>query len=506
MYSNISIRRGVLRLTPLAVSTAALFASGHASAQALPDGSGIGLEALKSQWRLGEAAHAVRAPSSRHAPSQIASTVSSCGDDPSDFGTLRHAVLTANTGGTVDLTGLACSKITLTQGAIAVGLADLTIQGPGMNALTIDGNGTDRVFLHTGTGTLTLNDVTITHGTMSADKAYGGCIYSVANVSLTGTTVTGCNAMGQTIAAGGGIVTKGTLAMDMSVLSNNLADTAVGMTMQVGAAAGGALAASSTNVSFILDSVISGNVVHTTAGHAEGGGIVAGSMWLKYSTVTNNAANGPGTATDYSAGGGLVSSSLLMKGSTVDNNIADAAGGAFLSQNGSGTASIALSTISTNKARLAVGGVWAHSPLTLTSTTFAFNLGGTLGGAGLTVDSSVPLTLQNTIVADNSPSDIDGSSAITGDHNIVKITGMNAPMLPVGTLGTDPQLAPLARNGGTTRTHLLTLGSPAIEAGVSAAKFDQRGSFYPRKVGAKPDIGAVEFDPDHIFGDGFDAP
>jgi len=57
--------------------------------------------------------------------------VSSCADDDG-FDTLRHAVLIANPGDTVDLSALACSKITLQAGAIAVGAADLTIVGPGL--------------------------------------------------------------------------------------------------------------------------------------------------------------------------------------------------------------------------------------------------------------------------------------------------------------------------------------------------------------------------------------
>src|SRR5512144_1987242 len=86
--------------------------------------------------------------------------VTSCGDDPADFTTLRHAVLTANPGDTVELSGLQCSKITLTNGAIAVTVDDLKIHGPGAAALAIDGNGAARVFKHTGIGTLILSDLT----------------------------------------------------------------------------------------------------------------------------------------------------------------------------------------------------------------------------------------------------------------------------------------------------------------------------------------------------------
>jgi hypothetical protein len=48
-------------------------------------------------------------------------------------------------------------------------------------------------------------------------------------------------------------------------------------------------------------------------------------------------------------------------------------------------------------------------------------------------------------------------------------------------------------------------GSPAIDNGKGSpgVSFDQRGRGFPRLVGIKPDIGAVEFDPDRIFGNGF---
>ena len=68
-------------------------------------------------------------------------------------------------------------------------------------------------------------------------------------------------------------------------------------------------------------------------------------------------------------------------------------------------------------------------------------------------------------------------------------------------------LGPLASNGGTTRTHMVLSGSPAIDAGNNAANvsFDQRGSGYPRVIGSSADIGAYELDTnDVIFVNGFD--
>src|SRR5689334_11942081 len=71
--------------------------------------------------------------------------VTSC-DDGGGFDTLRHAVLIADPGGTIDMSGLQCSTITLVSGAIAVSVPDLTIKGPGQAALTVDAHGASRVF------------------------------------------------------------------------------------------------------------------------------------------------------------------------------------------------------------------------------------------------------------------------------------------------------------------------------------------------------------------------
>jgi len=77
---------------------------------------------------------------------------------------------------------------------------------------------------------------------------------------------------------------------------------------------------------------------------------------------------------------------------------------------------------------------------------------------------------------------------------------------PPDTLTGDPQLAPLANNGGPTQTHALMIGSPAIDAGANPFFFtnDQRGTGFARVVGTQADIGAFEAPADEIFANGFD--
>jgi hypothetical protein len=75
---------------------------------------------------------------------------------------------------------------------------------------------------------------------------------------------------------------------------------------------------------------------------------------------------------------------------------------------------------------------------------------------------------------------------------------------PPGTLTANPQLRPLANNGGPTLTHAPKTNSPAIGHGNNLAgqPYDQRGPGFPRVLGGAPDIGAVESD--GIFADGFE--
>lgn len=68
----------------------------------------------------------------------------------------------------------------------------------------------------------------------------------------------------------------------------------------------------------------------------------------------------------------------------------------------------------------------------------------------------------------------------------------------------DPQLGPLAWNGGSTRTRLPATTSPAIDAGDNGhcPAFDQRGIARPQRGGC--DIGAVEVLAEIIFANGFE--
>ncbi len=71
-----------------------------------------------------------------------------------------------------------------------------------------------------------------------------------------------------------------------------------------------------------------------------------------------------------------------------------------------------------------------------------------------------------------------------------------APTSETNNITGDPQLGPLADNGGPTLTHALVKGSIAVDAGSNplSLAYDQRGVGYPREDSiGKPDIGAYEY-------------
>ena len=77
-----------------------------------------------------------------------------------------------------------------------------------------------------------------------------------------------------------------------------------------------------------------------------------------------------------------------------------------------------------------------------------------------------------------------GTIAVQGAGNLTSVGAIPGP---------DPMLGLLAYNGGTTRTHALLPGSPAINAGSNPLGLptDQRGSGFLRSIGAT-DMGAYE--------------
>lgn len=470
---------GIAALSSLPVDTAA--AAGHRfrdvtsrthvmrPGSALHRAAGSHHAALLAQLHTRYGSAHAAAPG--HAP--VTRSVSSCADGGA--GSLRDAVTNASSGDIIDLSTLTCSTISLTTGAIATSLDDLTIKGPGASHLTIDADGShDRAIAHFGTGTLTLDDVTVANGYYYGSYiASGGCVLSAGTLVLNNSTVTNCYTVGY-ISVGGGTYSAGPTTLSNSTLSGN--------------------------VSYGYDDGTYGRVV------ALGGGAYSGGLLtLAGSTVSGNIANGYSTqASDYSPirGGGVYGSAgTMINASTVSGNTALYTGAGVVSSYGSTI--IQNSTLADNSSVYGYGGglFSLGSPtITLDHATVANNYAYYSGGGSFIVYSGAPTTLQSSIVSGNSDADNNSSAdmsyygsyyTVAGANNLV---GASILTLPADTLNGDPLLGALADNGGPTQTMALGTGSPAIDTGNNSAglAFDQRGTGFSRVSGAASDIGAFE--------------
>ena len=441
--------------------------------------------------------------------------VSNCND--SGAGSLRDAVNAAVDSDTIDMTALSCSTITLTSGAISIGVNNLTLQGPGILALEVSGGDTNRVFWHVGSGTLTVNDMAVSHGKKylndgDAGNAGGACLFSAGTISMNNT---GSNDVNGPVRGGAVYATTG-IVMNNSLVTSSAAHSSAFE------ARGGGLYTRGTLL--MLHSTVSGNTATGTVG--SGGGVQVGSVraaganggaaGVKYSSITGNSAS-------FFGGGAYLTGDATVGRSTISGNQACRAGGLYFVNSGSVTqpASLYSSTVSSNTVgcNTGAGGVqiWSRNA-TFKDTTIAFNTahntGSTKYGAGVRMPNANTIDLQNTIIAPNFTNfgagpladDIGGGGSLTGANNLIYFP--SSMTTPGGTiLLTDPMLRALASNGGSTATHMPNYGSPVIDVGnnASGVTVDQRGTGHPRILGPQADIGAVEFDlPDLIFANGFD--
>ena len=95
----------------------------------------------------------------------------------------------------------------------------------------------------------------------------------------------------------------------------------------------------------------------------------------------------------------------------------------------------------------------------------------------------------------------DGGTVTSHGYNLASDDGSGELNGPGDQINTDPLLGPLQDNGGSTFTHALLKGSPAIDAGdpsfTPPPSHDQRGPCYYRVFGRsrRIDIGSVETQP-----------
>ena len=209
---------------------------------------------------------------------------------------------------------------------------------------------------------------------------------------------------------------------------------------------------------------ISGVTIQNGSG-GEGGGIYnVGTLTLTNSTVSGNTAP--------SNGGGIYNySTLTLTNSTVSGNAAPTDGGGIY--NFGGTLTLTNSTVSGNTATSSGGGIYnsshSYTLATLTNSTITNNSAGSGSGGGIARAGSTSnfVNLKNTIVA-NSTSGGNCLGTMASNGNNLDSDGTCGLAGPTDQTNTNPQLGPLADNGGPTQTHALLAGSPAIDAGNNA--------------------------------------
>ena len=340
-------------------------------------------------------------------------------------------------------------------------------------------------------GTLEIQDSEV-----SVNMAHtSGGIYNDGVIVLTNTVVRENSA-----AAGGGIVNFGTLTLNGSTVSDNKAWLRGGGIWN-------------QNILSITNSMVNGNQsltdnagpqVITAFGDADniagfGGGIFNQGrvVTLIGSEISFNSAN---------FGGGIYNfeqrhaGNLRLVNSTMSGNIAAEGGGIY---NSDGPLALTNTTVSGNEAREHGGGIvnGVAGRLTLSNATVSLNQAGTDGG-GIYNLRTQPVEIINAIIAGNLASkgpDCSGAFTSLG-HNLLRdssgctFTAMAGDLVGSEGMLVEPLLGPLGDNGGPTFTHALLQGSPAIDAGGndSALEADQRGVSRPQGVGS--DMGAFELE------------
>lgn len=324
-----------------------------------------------------------------------------------------------------------------------------------------------------------LNNLTVSGNTATGN---GGGMWTTGNYSgrpvFSNLNVSNNSAGGD----GGGIFSSYLgLALDLCTISGNSA-----------ADDGGGIYQENFGDPNQLDrSTVSGN----TAG-GDGGGVFVNSIFqASNSTVSGNTAggNGGGLAGDVSF------SPMMLLSSTVSGNTATGKGGGIFSLY---SAVLLNTTVSGNAAQTDGGGMFlAGYQSSVSDSTFSGN--SAARGGGIFSDFADPnngLGLQNTIIA-NSAAGGDcfrQSGTVDAYYNLIEdvlgcINGAN-----FYNLTGDPNLGPLANNGGATQTHTLLPGSIAIDAGYSTNTTDQRSLMRPVDLTGYPntsngaDIGAFE--------------
>lgn len=377
----------------------------------------------------------------------------------------------------------------------------------------ISGNWTDSGMLGNGggiwasiteNGTLTIDDSTIDGNWTEGGASFGGGAYMTGGCSPTDAS---CS---DTIAIRNSLVSTNRTAGDFS-------------------GSGGLELRHARQIS-IVDSTISGN--WTEGDNANYGGVYAtfrsdeGSGPFEFSvirsTISGNSTHGDGSA---SAGIGVNKGVFALYGSTISGNSTEGSSadgaGLYLA---SAAASIINSTISGNTTTGSDSPgagirISEYSITTILHSTIVDNSSAS-GVDGIYLDDPDVVSIMNSVIAQSGEGEVACSEAMEGDGsigNLVTDTSCGTDSLIGGAAASFAGLAlgPLTDNGGRTRTHALREGSVAIDTADDDACASEPVNFVDQRGEVRPfdgdgddialcDVGAYEWDGDHIFVSGFD--
>ncbi len=291
---------------------------------------------------------------------------------------------------------------------------DLTIEGPGVDLLTIDARGE----------------------TQGINVAVG------AEVHLSGFAIVD----GYSTGHGGGIYNRGQLTLDSVAVRDSEA-----------VLHGGGILNYSTGTLELISSTVDGNVAGTGGG-ISGLVITSGeALTITSSTISNNTSSGSSGGLAISGTSGGAASEVLITNSTFSGNDAASSAGAIRSQTNI-ELTIVNSTIHDNSAASQAGGIYPHTG----TTTLLHNtiIAGNHTNSYATWSDALAVTAYDS----NSSNNLIGIR-----HYSIGISdGVNGNQMGTSASPIDPLLAELDDYGGPTRTHGLLTGSLAIDAGNDA--------------------------------------
>ncbi len=473
----------------------------------------------------------------------------------SGAGSLRSAITSAQAGDTIKFASTLANKvIKLTSGQINL-TKNVTIDGTGAANLTISGNSTGRIFQVQKHIDATVRNLSITNGYSNGRGGaigvadYGSIIVENSRFSnnrggVGGALHIGFSGKGTIINSSfdnndgtltksgfssGAIATHGSgnLTVKNSQFTNNkgvnggaIYSLLGGLTVENsvfrnnsstgesnGRGGGGAIFTDGADPIGPGNTVggliaIRGSKFEGNKTKGEGGalflyGYGADKIVLEDSTVVGNTANFSNSGA--AKGGGLrANSALTIRNVTFANNTSDKQGGALWIDGGSAK-NIINSTFSGNKAVTDAGGAMLlntndSTPVNIVNSTIVNNSSGKLVGGIWMGGANRPVTLTNSIVANNTSPDRAnvqvGYQLRDGGGNIEFPAPARGNRVVAGSRIVDPRLGPLQTIGGSL-VHSLLADSPAINTGKTGSgipSIDERRMLRD----AKPDVGAFE--------------